>query len=619
MNTQASAQQLRRATTTALLVIALLGLAAPTAAQTTTGHAPPDFEEMAAQGFGDRQNSYIWSLAWWKGRLYVGTGRSTQCVMHATGHLYYPFLLSYPPLDPDIACTPDSADLPLQAEIWRWTPQTGAWERVYQSPNDVPIPGAPGHFVARDIGFRSMLVFQEPDGTEALYVGGVSSNTYNAGVPGARILRSTDGVHFAPLPQAPGTFLGERQATSFRSLTAHRGRLFVIATLGYAGFGPVLMADDPARGNNNFRFALPEDITAFELQTHNGCLYIGAGTNPFADLGREPEPFSVLRTEAQGQPPYTPITVVAQGGFRQSRPSYSVVSMHVFKGDLYVGTDQPAELIRIHPDDSWDLIVGTPRWTPAGFKRPLSGMDVGFDNPLNIHMWRMATYRGRLYVGTMDQSTKWRHMPFIGRWIKPLMGFDLYSSADGERFNLITRDGFGDPFDVGVRNLEATPHGLALGTANQYYGARLYRHSGQPHLAEVPQSEAPFRTYLAFVANSVVNPARFADPEALEVAAAGEAAALAWVGSPGAARYRVFRADFISNQQLRIPDVETTAWIPGQFQEVGLASAPAFVDPTARPGAVYHYYVQAETAAGDVSAASNLARFPPLPLEPAQP
>ena len=73
--------------------------------------------------------------------------------------------------------------------------------------------------------------------------------------------------------------------------------------------------------------------------------------------------------------------------------------MHVFKGRLYVGTDRPAELLRINPDDTWDLVVGTPRQTPEGVKRPLSGMDVGFDNPLNIHVWRMQSHNGYLFVG----------------------------------------------------------------------------------------------------------------------------------------------------------------------------------------------------------------------------
>ena len=100
-------------------------------AQRLTGF-PGSFTEIATQGLGDRHNTYIWSMVWWRGKLYVGTGRDNQCVQQATGHLFYPQLVSYPPLDPDIECTQSPQDLPLRAEIWRYTPQTDIWERVYQ-------------------------------------------------------------------------------------------------------------------------------------------------------------------------------------------------------------------------------------------------------------------------------------------------------------------------------------------------------------------------------------------------------------------------------------------------------------------------------------------------------
>jgi hypothetical protein len=353
--------------------------------------------------------------------------------------------------------------------------------------------------------------------------------------------------------------------------------------------------------------ALPEEITAFELETFNDCLYIGTGTNVFAP-GLDAEPFSVLRTDAHGAPPYTPIPVISQGGYRRPWPSYSVVSMHVFKGDLYVGTDRPAELFRIHPDDTWDLIVGSPRWTPDGLRRPLSGMDVGFDNPFNIHIWRMQTHHDRLYVGTMDQSTKWRDVPLLGRWLGPMMGFDLYATSDGEDFVMLTRDGFGDKFDVGLRNFASTKYGLVLGTANHYYGARLFRGGGAHNVAD--SVIGPFTVYLPLVLS--VNSSWFAAPEALRVAEAAGSVALSWAGSPGASRYRVFRADFVSNQLLGISDLEPEAWIPGEFQQIGFSIGPAFTDHTARPDGVYHYYVLAETTAGVVSGPSNLARFPSL-------
>ena len=36
-----------------------------------------DFRRIAAGGFGDRHNSYAWSMAWYRGQLYVGTNDGT--------------------------------------------------------------------------------------------------------------------------------------------------------------------------------------------------------------------------------------------------------------------------------------------------------------------------------------------------------------------------------------------------------------------------------------------------------------------------------------------------------------------------------------------------------------
>ncbi len=440
-----------------------------------------DFMPMIPQGFGDRQNSYAWSMVWWKDRLYVGTGRSTQCVQDATGALFYPGVIPYPPTDPDIECTDSPQDLALRAEIWRWTPESDSWDRVFISPQDVPIDDFPGKLVARDIGFRSMILFTEPDGTEALYVGGVSSNSFNPGTPPPRILRSTDGLNFEPIPQDAGTFLGDTKATSFRSMVVFKDQLFVIASEGYAGFGVIYVTDNPKEGNDNFRLALPADITAFELSVFDEHLYVGTGSNAFA-FPPDPDapPFQVLKTPALGEPPYTHTVVIDDGAFRPQTKSRSVVSMHVFKNALYVGTDRPAELYRVHADDSWDLIAGVQRWTPIGIKYPLSGFGTGFDNRYNIHIWRMETFGDRLYVGTMDQSTKWRIFDILDERLRDLMGFDLFSTTDGIHYAPVTLNGFGDIFDVGVRNFIVTPYGMIIGTANHYYGTKLWRLSEPP-------------------------------------------------------------------------------------------------------------------------------------------
>lgn len=54
-------------------------------------------------------------------------------------------------------------------------------------------------------------------------------------------------------------------------------------------------------------------------------------------------------------------------------------------------------------------------------------------------------------------------------------GFDLLVSNDGVNFDAITRDGFGDKANHGLRTICSTDQGVFLGTANPYYGTQLWR------------------------------------------------------------------------------------------------------------------------------------------------
>ena len=53
-------------------------------------------------------------------------------------------------------------------------------------------------------------------------------------------------------------------------------------------------------------------------------------------------------------------------------------------------------------------------------------------------------------------------------------GFDLLVSNDGVNFDVITRDGFGDPYNHGCRVFAITDSGLCVGTANPFYGAQVW-------------------------------------------------------------------------------------------------------------------------------------------------
>ena len=597
---------------------AVLGLALLVGQPVLTAPGLPllekDFAQVNEQGFGDRNNSWAWSMQWWRGKLYVGTSRAEECTTMAALALQLDIPGLYPPTDPDVECTASPQDLPLQAEIWRYTPETATWERVFQSPNDVEIPDHPGKFVARDMGFRGMTVFTEADGTEALYVSGVTSNPFNPGVPPPRILRSTDGVNFQPVPQDPGTFLGDlgdRQA-SFRDLVVYKGRLYVVNG-PIQGSGALLEAENPAGGNDNFRPVTPEGMRIMGYAPFNGYLYLGV-----VDVSQG---FSVVKTDAAGTPPYDLVPVITNGGFLRPLPSTQVLNMREFQGRLYMGTDKPAEVYRINPDDTWDLIVGTPRETPEGMKYPLSGMDRGFDYFLNQHVWRMQDHEGWLYIGTMDASTAWRTVPFVGDLVKPHMGFDLFATRDGWHYTMITRTGFGSMFDYGVRTFASTPFGLFLGTANEYYGTGIYQGvPGEVYEFYLPIVQASgnstgetmrLSTFPSRVNSRRLSSRVLAPPQRL-MAESHNGVVLSWDSPYRATRFRIFRSTFTSAHELRIANVEPGASFAEPFSEVGVTNQSFFVDTTVQAGKYYHYYVQAEDIDGAVSQPSNLVRAPSL-------
>ena len=53
-------------------------------------------------------------------------------------------------------------------------------------------------------------------------------------------------------------------------------------------------------------------------------------------------------------------------------------------------------------------------------------------------------------------------------------GFDMVRTKDGENFEVVTRDGFGDRYNYGSAAFLSTEEGLYVGTCNPFYGGQLY-------------------------------------------------------------------------------------------------------------------------------------------------
>ena len=458
---------------------ALLGVAAPAA----SGDGLPAPAAIAQDGFADAQNSYAWSMAWFKGALYVGTARSAMCVEDATIDYYLPGADYYRPEPvPGVSCPPTIHEADLRAEIWRYTPRTGRWDRVYRSPR-VPNPRAPGRLVARDIGYRGMLVHTERGGRKALYVTALSPDEF---IPELRrpqpprILRTTDGRRFRALRAQPPvihTYLGPYRPVGFRALASVGRSLYVTASAGLLGDGVVLRVRRPGGRSPSFEQVSPSRLAVFELAAFGGQLYAGTGD---AESG-----YGVWLADPARPHRWRPVVV---GGAGRGSVITSVVSMAPYRGWLYIGANgwlnssfPRSELIRVARDGRWEVVVGDPRRGADGVLRsPLSGLPDGFGNLFNQHFWRMQTFRGALMLGTNDWSWSLWAVPGLPDELRQEFGFDLYGTCDGSRWWVATRDGFGRDDDFGVRTMAASRAGLFIGTTNNIRGTSIYRSPARP-------------------------------------------------------------------------------------------------------------------------------------------
>ena len=455
-----------------------------------------DFRLVNASGFGDGLNNYAHSMAWFEGKLYVGTTRGTWAMTKVNKPL--PDLKPWPTECPD-----DVYEVDRRAEIWRYDAPQDTWTRVFQAPY---VRGRTKARVPRYIGLRGMTVFQGPsDSKPCLYV---STWAPQQAEP-PDVLRSEDGLRFDNVPRPPW----DTTVRSFRTLQIFKGRVHTSPTGSNSGQGQsqecvaseaaVYCADDlqtarwgPASADG---FGDPANLTVFELASFNDHLYAGTVN---AERGME-----LWKTDGREGPPYRWKRVLSHGAWRG--PHNEVIgSLCAFKGALYVGTGivnggyhrafriGPAapELIRVWPDDSWDLLVGHSRLTPDGLKVPLSGYSPGFDNLFNGYVWRMGVHGDYLYAGTMSWANVLPYLPFekwpedilvlVNRWGKDTIvrrygGCSLWRTQDGVTWEPVTRSGFGNKYNWGIRQIVSTPLGLFIGTANPFGPTVAVRRDGR--------------------------------------------------------------------------------------------------------------------------------------------
>lgn len=456
------------------------------------------FRKISDKGFtdfgGDEGNAYAWSMGYFNGDLYIGTGRasSTFCIMAeliagATG--------GSPSDIPDIDCPPflqewlDLTTLPFPtitnmpkffewrdnsyAEIWRY--HNGQWTRVYKAktvtsyllPTFLGVPEA--------AGFRKMETYTDIHGQEAIYagVGGL-----NFALSPTLILRSTDGINWFPVPTHPA------MGRDTRAMAVHNGKLCVGTGSIFGGAAQIWCSNDPSAGSwtmvANFDILDSDNTNVVSLYSWRGYLYAGTQN---AETG-----FEVWRsTVANPSPSPSNWKRIVNYGAGDMCNGWAG-TMEEFKGHLYVGSLSIAglspcvkgfDLIRIDKNDNWRLIIGDyePHIPPPGgpYRRyPLSMHTSGFGNPVNFYDWTLEEYKGRLYLGTFDAGVFLR---YLGEDIIPLRyfgGADLKRSSDGIHWTTVTLHGFENRFNYGFRTMLNTPKGLFIGTANPFQGCEVW-------------------------------------------------------------------------------------------------------------------------------------------------
>ncbi len=454
-----------------------------------------NFRCIADRGFGDPGNAYPHSMVWFRNRLWVGTTRHNLALRGVVlgvenARVDHPVNMAVWPVE-----LPDTFhgifDYDMRGQIWRYNPETDTWKRVFISDTVMTRDGfeAPVSF-----GFRNLVPFRcRGETTTALYAPtwGTSQS------PPTMMLRTYDGEQFE-LVSEPGLGLG-KGFRGARPLVAFRDRLFIAPVMGRkkaqactADTMTILVNPDPAR--QRWEMACrPHFGDSGNRSVYTMCAF---GEYLYAGTLNVREGLQLWKTRAEGDPPYRWTRVLTHGAYR-GRLNQAVFSMYPFRGALYVGTGiqsggfdrefnvgpAPPEILRVYPDDSWDLVCGTPRMTPDGLKVPLSGMEAGFGNIATGYLWALQEHDGWLYAGTAVWSPflrfyGWERWPrridkiidpaSFDEYISRSAGFDMWRTRDGVQWFPVTRDGFGNSYNIGVRTFASTPHGLFVGVANSF-------------------------------------------------------------------------------------------------------------------------------------------------------
>ena len=168
-----------------------------------------------------------------------------------------------------------------------------------------------------------------------------------------------------------------------------------------------------------------------------------------------------------------------KSGFGRNENQY-IWRMEVYDGKLYVGTHDASSLMECFGQFvNGNLLKRTPsewkdQWNYLkALMEALATVDPnGTGNPDALAQTIKFSYNfvfKNITVRNIASAIK-----LLNYLRTAKRGFDLYVTEDGVNFETITIDGFGDPYNHGLRVFATTDQGLCLGTANPFYGTQIW-------------------------------------------------------------------------------------------------------------------------------------------------
>ena len=168
-----------------------------------------------------------------------------------------------------------------------------------------------------------------------------------------------------------------------------------------------------------------------------------------------------------------------KSGFGRNENQY-IWRMQVYDGKLYVGTFDTSSLLQVMGQFvNGDLLRQTPEaWKSQweylkALMKALQEADAdGTGNPSTLA--KAIKLSNKFVFQNISVRNIASAIRLLNYLRKAQRGFDLYVSEDGVNFETITTNGFGDPYNHGLRVFAVTDQGLCVGTANPFYGTQVW-------------------------------------------------------------------------------------------------------------------------------------------------